>query len=58
MAGFLAVLVGMFWVNSLALREVNTTVGLFCGIMSAVMYAFMVIFNKKTKSIRGVSSYA
>ncbi len=56
MAGFLAVLVGMFGVNSLALREVNTTVGLFCGIMSAVMYAFMVIFNKKAKSITGLEN--
>jgi drug/metabolite transporter (DMT)-like permease len=56
MTGFLAVLVGMFCVNSLALREVNTTVGLFCGIMSAVMYAFMVIFNKKAKSITGLEN--
>lgn len=56
MAGFLAVLVGMFCVNSLALSEVNTTIGLFCGIMSAVMYAFMVIFNKKAKSITGLEN--
>jgi drug/metabolite transporter (DMT)-like permease len=56
MAGFLAVLVGMFSVNSLVLSEVNTTVGLFCGIMSAVMYAFMVIFNKKAKSITGLEN--
>lgn len=56
MAGFLAVLVGMFCVNSLALSEANTTVGLFCGIMSAVMYAFMVIFNKKAKSITGLEN--
>ena len=56
MAGFLAVLVGVFCVNSLALNEVNTTVGLFCGIMSAVMYAFMVIFNKKAGSITGLEN--
>jgi len=56
MAGFLTVLVGMFCVNSLATSEVNTTIGLFCGIMSAVMYAFMVIFNKKAKSITGLEN--
>ena len=55
-AGFLAVLVGMFCVNSQAINEVNTTWGLFCGIMSAVMYAFMVIFNKKAKSITGLEN--
>ena len=54
--GFLAVLVGMFCVNAQALNEVKTTWGLFCGIMSAVMYAFMVIFNKKAKSITGLEN--
>jgi drug/metabolite transporter (DMT)-like permease len=54
--GFFAVLVGIFCVNSQALNEVNTTWGLFCGIMSAVMYAFMVIFNKKAKSITGLEN--
>jgi drug/metabolite transporter (DMT)-like permease len=54
--GFLAVLVGMFCVNAQALSEVKTTLGLFCGIMSAVMYAFMVIFNKKAKSITGLEN--
>jgi drug/metabolite transporter (DMT)-like permease len=55
-AGFLAVLFGMFCVNAQALNEVNTTWGLFCGVMSAVMYAFMVIFNKKAKSITGLEN--
>jgi drug/metabolite transporter (DMT)-like permease len=54
--GFLAVLVGMFCVNAQALNEVKTTWGLFCGIMSAVMYAFKVIFNKKAKSITGLEN--
>ena len=54
--GFLAVLVGMFCVNAQALNEVKTTWGLFCGVMSAVMYAFMVIFNKKAKSIVGLEN--
>jgi len=39
-----------------ALNEVNTAFGLFCGIMSAVTYAFMVIFNKKAKSITGLEN--
>ena len=54
--GFLGVLVGMFCVNLQALNEGGTTWGLFCGIMSAVMYAFMVIFNKKAKSITGLEN--
>jgi drug/metabolite transporter (DMT)-like permease len=54
--GFLAVLIGMFSVNAQALNEVNTALGLFCGIMSAVMYAFMVIFNKKARSITGLEN--
>lgn len=54
--GFLGVLVGMFCVN---LQELNAGMaiwGLFCGIMSAVMYAFMVIYNKKAKSITGLEN--
>jgi len=54
--GFLGVLVGIFCVNLQALNEGSTTWGLFCGIMSAVMYAFMVIFNKKAKSITGLEN--
>lgn len=30
--------------------------GIFCGLMSAVMYSFMVIFNKKAKSISGLEN--
>jgi drug/metabolite transporter (DMT)-like permease len=56
MTGFLAVLVGMFFVNLDSLNEVNTTLGLLCGVMSAVMYAFMVIFNKKAGSIIGLEN--
>lgn len=53
---FLAVLVGMFYVNMKVLSEGKTIWGLFCGIMSAVMYATMVIFNKKAKSITGLEN--
>jgi drug/metabolite transporter (DMT)-like permease len=54
--GFLAVLAGMFYINIQALSGGKNTWGLFCGIMSAVMYAFMVIFNKKANSITGLEN--
>ena len=55
-AGFLAVLFGMVCVNAPALNETKTAWGLFCGIMSAVMYAFMVVLNKKAKSLAGLEN--
>lgn len=54
--GFLAVLAGMFCVNMQALSEGKTTWGLFCGIMSAIMYASMVVFTKKAKCIIGLEN--
>lgn len=53
--GFLAVLAGIFLVNGNAFGS-GSTFGIFCGIMSAVMYAFMVIFNKKATSITGLEN--
>lgn len=54
--GFLGVIVGMLCVNLQAFNEGKTTWGLFCGIMSTVMYAIMVIFNKKAKSLTGLEN--
>lgn len=54
--GFLAVLCGLFLVNGQIVQEGNSTWGIFCGIMSALMYAFMVIFNKKAKDISGLEN--
>ena len=54
--GFLAVLAGMLCVNMRVFSGGKTIWGLFCGIMSAVMYALMVIFNKKAKSITGLEN--
>jgi len=54
--GFLAVLIGMFCVNNQALAQGATIWGLICGIMSAIMYALMVIFNKKAVSIIGLKN--
>jgi len=54
--GFLTVLVGMFLVNMQVLSDGQTIWGLFCGVMAAVMYAAMVIFNKKASSITGLEN--
>jgi len=54
--GFLAVLIGMAFINMQALSDGKTMLGLIYGIMSAVMYAAMVIFNKKAKSITGLEN--
>jgi drug/metabolite transporter (DMT)-like permease len=53
---FLVVLCGIFLVNAHVFQEGKTRWGLFCGGMSAVMYAFMVIFNKKAESIIGLEN--
>lgn len=54
--GFLAVFLGMFLVNRDALMHSGFSWGLFCGLMAAVMYAFMVIFNKMAVSITGLEN--
>jgi drug/metabolite transporter (DMT)-like permease len=54
--GFFAVLLGMFFVNQQALWQGHISWGLGFGILSAVMYAFMVIFNKKAESITGLEN--
>ena len=55
-AGFAAVLVGMLCVNTQVPSGGKTAWGLFCGVMSALLYAVMVIFNKKAKSITGLEN--
>lgn len=52
-SGFAAVLLGMLLVNLQALQGGKTAWGLFCGVMSAVMYAAMVVFNKSVNGITG-----
>jgi drug/metabolite transporter (DMT)-like permease len=54
--GFFAVLCGMFLLNNQELYQKGLSWGLFCGIMSAVTYAFMVIFNKKATGIKGLKN--
>ncbi len=48
----------MFHVNGYALRDGGLSWGLACGLLSAVMYAFMVIFNKKAARITGLENAA
>lgn len=55
-SGFISVLCGVFLVNGNALSGGGDTFGILCGILSAVMYAFMVIFNKKATSITGLEN--
>jgi drug/metabolite transporter (DMT)-like permease len=54
--GFLAVVLGMFCVNGQSLLQGTVSWGLVFGILSAFMYAFMVIFNKKAASITGLEN--
>ncbi len=54
--GFIFVLFGVFFVNGNALSAGSDTFGILYGILSAVMYAFMVIFNKKATSITGLEN--
>ncbi|MEG6521040.1 DMT family transporter [Desulfotomaculum sp. 1211_IL3151] len=54
--GFLAVMIGMLCVNWQALSQGRTSWGLICGILSAIMYALMVVFNKKAVSITGLEN--
>lgn len=54
--GFISVLLGMICVNSPFISNGGLSFGHFCGIMSAVMYAVMLIFNKKATKIQGLEN--
>ena len=54
--GFFAVLLGIFFVNDKVIVQGGFSWGLLCGVMSAFMYALMVIFNKKATSITGLEN--
>ncbi|EHI99974.1 protein of unknown function DUF6 transmembrane [Clostridium sp. DL-VIII] len=54
--GFIAVIIGMLCVNGQALLQGRNSWGLICGVLSAIMYAIMVIFNKKAVSIIGLEN--
>ena len=54
--GFATVLVGIFLVNGNTADNNTNVWGLFCGIMSAITYFFMVTLNKKSKKIVGMEN--
>ena len=56
--GFAIVIVGMLLVNSNAFQGGQTVWGLFCAGMSAVMYAVMIICNKKAPNVQGLENSA
>lgn len=53
--GFGIVVCGVLLINGQSADGVNPW-GLFCGAMAAVLYAGMIIFNKKAKSITGMEN--
>ncbi|MEA4824729.1 MAG: EamA family transporter [Clostridiaceae bacterium] len=54
--GFLAVLCGIFFINGSAAHDGGNLFGVFCGLMSAVTYAVMVIANKRAGHIQGMEN--
>ena len=56
LCGFAAVLIGIILVNGSAFNGNGNLWGIFCGLMSAVMYAAMVICNKKAQRITGMEN--
>lgn len=54
--GFLTVLCGVFLINGTSIHTQSNDFGVFCGLLAAVMYALMVIFNKKAAGIDGLEN--
>lgn len=54
--GFAAVMAGVCFVNGRVMGGGQSLWGILCGAMSAVMYAFMVICNKKAEHIVGLEN--
>lgn len=55
--GFAAVLAGVFLINGANAEKINIW-GILCGLMSAVTYSTMVMFNKKASDISGLENSA
>lgn len=54
--GFVIVVCGLFLINGYVIGEQKNLWGLFCGLMSALVYSVMVIFNKKASDINGLEN--
>ena len=50
------VLFGIILVNGTVMEEKINIFGVFCGLMSAVMYALMVILNKQSQKVQGLEN--
>lgn len=50
--GLIAALIGVFLISGIAITNGLSTWGIICAILSAVSYAAMVIFNKKSEKVR------
>lgn len=55
-AGFLTVLCGVFLINGNSVHSQSNDFGVLCGLIAAVMYALMVMFNKKAAGINGLEN--
>lgn len=53
---FAIVFTGIVLVNSNAFHESHNMIGIICSLMSALMYACMVCFNKKAEGITGIEN--
>lgn len=54
--GFISVLFGVILINSNSSDGNKDSFGIICGLLSALMYSFMVIFNKKATTIKGLEN--
>ncbi len=54
--GFSIVLIGILLINGNDFASSIDLTGITCGLLSAIMYSFMVIFNKKSKDITGMEN--
>lgn len=49
-------IIGMTLISNIDIRNIGTNIGIIFGVMSALFYAFLVIFNSKIKDLDGTSS--
>lgn len=54
--GLITVVIGVVCVNGLEILNSGISWGLMCGLLGALMYAIMVIFNKKATKITGLEN--
>lgn len=53
---FVAVFIGIFLINGESSGQSINKWGIFCGLMSALTYSLMVIFNKKSQKVTGLEN--